>query len=335
MSTDEQCGRDETTEGHGLIPYGPVPSRRLGRSMGINNIPPKICTYSCAYCQVGRTLKKHIDRQPYYDPDLILREVERKMEKIVLIGEAVDYLTFVPDGEPTLDANLGREIDLLRSIGIKIGVITNASLLWREDVVEELSRADWVSVKIDSVMEDSWKKINRPHAKLRFTSIMDGLAGFARSYDGELATETMMVKGINDDADSANTLSEFLARIQPSRAYLSIPTRPPAEAWVRLPAEADVNRVFQIVSGKLDRAELLTGYEGNAFVQTGDVKTDLLAVTAVHPMREEAVRDFLAGAHTDWRMIDDLIHDGLIAETEYEGRRFYMRRFPETGCTQD
>ncbi|MFO7742846.1 MAG: radical SAM protein, partial [Anaerolineae bacterium] len=133
-----------------MIAFGPVPSRRLGRSLGINNIPPKICTYSCAYCQLGRTIKMEVERRPFYEPEDILRHVQDKVEKSEGAGEAIDYLTFVPDGEPTLDANLGHEIELLQPLGIKIAVISNASLVWREDVREELGQADWVSLKVDA-----------------------------------------------------------------------------------------------------------------------------------------------------------------------------------------
>ncbi|MCK4471545.1 MAG: radical SAM protein, partial [Anaerolineae bacterium] len=117
-----------------MIAFGPVPSRRLGRSLGINNIPPKICTYSCVYCQLGRTIKMQIKRHAFYEPEKVLQDVHDKVEKVRETGERIDYLTFVPDGEPTLDVNLGREIELLRPLGIKIAVISNGSLIGREDV---------------------------------------------------------------------------------------------------------------------------------------------------------------------------------------------------------
>jgi len=125
-----------------MIAFGPVPSRRLGRSLGVNNIPPKVCTYSCVYCQVGRTIRMQVERRVFYGPEEILQAARDKVERARESGEPIDYLTFVPDGEPTLDVNLGREIELLRSLGIKIAVITNASLIWREDVREALMKAD-------------------------------------------------------------------------------------------------------------------------------------------------------------------------------------------------
>jgi len=309
-----------------MIAFGPVPSRRLGRSLGINNIPPKVCTYSCVYCQLGRTIKMQVDRCAFYQPDEIVKDVERKVESAREVGESIDYLTFVPDGEPTLDVNLGREIELLKSLGIRIAVITNASLIWHEDVREDLMKADWVSLKVDATREEVWRRINRPHGKLQLASILDGTLEFAKAFGGELATETMLVAGINDSHDHVQETTDFLARLRPARAYLSIPTRPPAEEWVRPPSEGAINRVYQMFSQRLDHVEHLIGYEGNAFAFTGNVEEDLLGITAVHPMREEAVSEFLARASADWPVVYRLIARGQLIETEYEGRRFYMRR---------
>ena len=155
-----------------MISFGPVPSRRLGRSLGINNIPPKICTYSCVYCQVGKTARMQVGRDPFYEPEEIYMDVKTRVEKARKKGESVDYLTFVPDGEPTLDVNLGQEIDLLKSLGLKIAVITNGSLIWRKDVKADLAKADWVSFKIDSIREKTWHRINRPLRTLKQKTIL-------------------------------------------------------------------------------------------------------------------------------------------------------------------
>ncbi|ABQ27618.1 radical SAM protein [Geotalea uraniireducens] len=310
-----------------MIVFGPVPSRRLGRSLGINNITPKVCTYSCVYCQVGRTIKTQVDRRAFYWPEEIAAEVENKVRVARENGEQIDYLTFVADGEPTLDINLAREIELLRPLGIRIAVITNASLIWRSDVAEALRKANWVSLKVDTVREDVWRKLNRPSPLLEFMDLLTGMIGFAKRYGGELATETMLVKGLNDAEEHLELLADFLMALKPAKAYLAIPTRPPAELWVKPPSEETVNRAFQILRRKVERVELLTGYEENAFACMGDVAEDLLAITAVHPMREEAVRELLAKAGGDWAVVKKLIDSGLLAETEYEGRKYYLQRF--------
>ena len=171
-----------------VIAFGPIPSRRLGRSLGINNIPPKTCTYSCTYCQLGRTTKMQVERQSFYDPEEVLHAVQSKAEKAREAGEPVDYLTFVADGEPTLDINLGREIELLKPLGIPIAVITNASLAWREDVRRDLMGADWISLKVDTVEESIWRQIDRPHGTLKLTAILDSMRRFGRDYAGKLVT---------------------------------------------------------------------------------------------------------------------------------------------------
>ncbi len=313
-----------------MIAFGPIPSRRLGRSLGINHIPPKTCSYSCVYCQLGRTDKMRAERQVFYEPQEIAQAVREKVEKTRAAGEAIDYLTFVPDGEPTLDVNLGREIELLWPLGIKIAVISNSSLIWREDVRADLGKADWVSLNVDSVQEDVWHQIDRPHGSLALDAILDGMLTFAGQYDGVLTTETMLVDGPEmrkvDGAESVRAIADFLARLEPDKAYLAIPTRPPAEAWVRPPDEQAINRAYQILSEKVAHVEYLIGYEGNEFAFTGDVENDLLSITAVHPMREDAVEDFLARAGADWAVVHKLIEQEQLIKIEHDERTFYMRK---------
>jgi wyosine [tRNA(Phe)-imidazoG37] synthetase (radical SAM superfamily) len=273
-----------------------------------------------------------VKRGVFYEPEEVLRDVRDKVAKAREIGERIDYLTFVPDGEPTLDINLGREIELLRPLGIKIAVITNGSLIGREDVRGDLLGADWVSLKMDSTRRETWRKIDRPHGTLRLDSILDGALEFASEFKGELVTETMLVEGVNDDDDHIREVAGFLARLRPAIAYLAIPTRPPAEEWVRPPGEEVINRAYQIFSEKVDRVEYLIGYEGNAFAFTGNVEEDMLSITSVHPMREDAVSEFLARAGADWSVVHRLIAQDQLVESKYDGLTFYMRRlYPRDG----
>ena len=308
------------------VTFGPVPSRRLGQSLGINNIPPKICSYACIYCQLGRTLTMQIERRNFYDPELVFDQVEKRVDEVRRAGDTANYLSFVPDGEPTLDLNLGREIDLVRELGIKIAVITNSSLIWREDVREELARADWVSLKVDSVREDAWRWIDRPYGRLKLHEILDGALAFSESFAGRLVTETMLVEGVNDSGELLEELSEFLARLRPETAYLAIPTRPPAEANVRAPDEAEITRAWSILSGAFDNVELLTGYEGNTFFSGGRVDEDLLAITSVHPMRADAVDTLLARRGADRSVVQRLVDAGELVEVEYEEQDFLVRK---------
>lgn len=310
----------------GSIVYGPVPSRRLGRSLGINNIPPKACSYSCVYCQLGNTDNMLTERQTFYDPAELVENVTRKVEQVSETGETIDYLTFVPDGEPSLDANLGEEIGHLKSLNIRIAVITNASLIWREDVCQELKKADWVSLKVDTVNQETWHRLNRPRKSLQIERILEGMVRFASDFTGELATETMLIQGINDNAGEMERVADFLARLKPAKAYLAIPTRPPAEKTIIAADEQAVNLAYQVFGNRLNEVEYLIGYEGNAFSFSGNIEEELLSITSVHPMREEAVTELLKKAGSGWELVDKLIKDGNLVEVEYRENRFYMRK---------
>ncbi len=308
-----------------IITFGPVPSRRLGRSLGINNIPPKNCSYSCVYCQVGRTMIKQITAQTFYQPEEIENAVTAKVKAALGAGEKIDYLTFVPDGEPTLDIHLGEVIDRLRPLGIKIAVISNASLIWREEVQQVLNKADWVSLKIDSVDESVWKQINRPHEGLQLPAILRGIKSFAQQYQGELATETMLVEGINDNRESVVSVAEFLYQLKPHKAYLAIPTRPPAETDIRAPDENVITQAYQLMKERSVDVEYLIEYEGDTFALTGGAESDLLAITAVHPMREQAVKMLLVKADEDWSLIPRLLAEKKLKRVEFSGECFYVR----------
>jgi len=308
------------------IAFGPVPSRRLGQSLGINNIPPKICTYSCVYCQLGRTLKIETERREFYNTEEIVKDVEKKVEKAREKGEIIDYLTFVPDGEPTLDINIGKEIKLLKSLGIKIAVITNASLLTKKDVQKDLYKANWISVKIDAISYEIWKRINRPHKAFKLYKILEGVLEFSKNFTGELNTESMLIHDLNDSEEEIEKISDFIKSIDPNKSYLSIPTRPPTETWVKSPSEEMINKAYQIFKERNIPVEHLIGYEGNAFAFTGDVEEDLLSITSVHPMRIEGVKEYLKKANADWSNIERLIEENKLVEVEYDKKKFYLRK---------
>jgi wyosine [tRNA(Phe)-imidazoG37] synthetase (radical SAM superfamily) len=271
-----------------------------------------------------------VDRCPFHAPEQIFQDAQARVTQLQEQRELLDYIAFVPDGEPTLDEHLGTEIALLRSLGIPVGVITNSSLLWREDVREELARADWVSLKVDSVDERIWRRINRPHPSVQLSRVLEGIRAFARTFTGALVTETMLVKGINDHEPCMREVTAFLEEVQPQRAYLSIPTRPPTEKWVCAPDEATLNRMYQILAAALPQVEYLIGYEGNDFASTGDPEKDLLNITAVHPMRAEAVRALLDRTGSSWQVVERLMLKGDLTKTEYDGHTFYLRRFTKS-----
>jgi len=309
-----------------MIVFGPVPSRRLGVSLGINHIPPKHCPYACIYCQVGRTTHMAVKRREFYPLDQILCEVEDRISQCSKTGRTIDYLTLVPDGEPTLDINLGRLIEGLKKFAIPIAVISNAALIDRADVQDELLRADWVSLKVDAVDEALWRKINRPHRQLALMEILNGVLAFRKQYTGELVTESMLVAGENMRG-AVDLLCDFLLELQPFRAYLSIPTRPPAEDSGVAPSPEALQELLQISAGRVSFIEWLFDTETGDFVSTGNLEDDILSIVAVHPLREGALRKMVAGAKREWEVVENLIRTEEIFSIDYRNERYFLRRF--------
>lgn len=308
------------------IPFGPVPSRRLGRSLGINNIPPKHCSYGCRYCQVGPTHHKLIIPRTFYAPEEIAAAVSEQVMQARQRGETIDYLTFVPDGEPTLDSRLADSIAALRTLDIPIAVISNASLLWREEVRRALAKADWVSIKVDSVDEALWQQVNRPHPDLCMGKILQGIQHFASVFEGVLVSETMLLAGFNDSEEAVSNNASFLQQLPLTCAYLAIPTRPTTDPDVHGPDETVLTRAYQQYSAVLPRVEMLIGYEGDAFAASGDTTKDILSISAVHPLRESALTELLQRNNSDWSQVQTLLDSGQLKAVQYQGERFYTRR---------
>jgi wyosine [tRNA(Phe)-imidazoG37] synthetase (radical SAM superfamily) len=309
------------------IVFGPVPSRRLGRSLGINNIPPMYCSYSCIYCQLGRNKKISTERKSFYAPEDVLRQAEIKINEVLKNNDTIDYISFVPDGEPTLDVNLGTTIRLLKKTGIKIAVITNSSLLSDEKVRSDLMEADRVSLKADTATDTIWRKINRPHMALNLAGIQRGMVLFSLCFGGELNTETMLVQGINTGENEFSTTANFIKALNPKTAYISIPIRPPAESSVLSPDEKTVTDAYRVFCENGLDVQCITGHEGNKFSHTGDIIEDILSITSVHPMRDDSMNLFLSNAGADWKTVQHLIEKGDLVESEFNNRKFYLRKF--------
>ena len=307
--------------------FGPVPSRRLGKSLGINNIPYKICTYSCVYCQIGKAIKMQDVRQEFYKPDELVDEAKKILCNIHTHLEYPNYLTIVPDGEPTLDIHLGELIDKLKITNIPVAVITNASLINIPKVQSDLSKADYVSLKIDTLNFETFHKVNKPFKGLNLNKITDGITLFAKEFSGKLVTETMLLKGMNDSYNEIEEVARFLEIIRPDIAYIAIPTRPPAFSYAKAVDEEKINEAYFILKKRLPVVELLTGYEGNAFSSTGNVQDDILSITSVHPMREDAVKQLLQKSGEQMDVIDKLIDLKLITRINYQGKDYYLRNF--------
>lgn len=213
-----------------LYIYGPVPSRRLGFSLGIDIIPAKTCTLDCIYCQLGPTSDKTLKRSLYFSAREILAQVKNKISS----GQRVDYVTFSGSGEPTLNTNLGKLIrEIKKFTTIPVAVLTNGTLFSQKDIRKALMAADLVIPSLDAASQDIFEKINRPCSPLKIEEIIDGLRAFRREYKGIIWLEVMLVKGVNDSPDHIQNLKDAISRINPDKIQLNTVIRPPAERTAR------------------------------------------------------------------------------------------------------
>lgn len=220
--------------------FGPVPSRRLGRSLGVDITPPKTCTFDCIYCQVGRTTKKDIVRMSYFDPDSIVKEI---MEK-VSAGTAIDYISFSGSGEPTLNKDIGYIIRRVKEhTSIPVAVITNGSLLFDPDIRADISAADVVLPSLDAATEETFHYIDRPHSSITLSDTIEGLMHFRQEYQGQIWLEIMLIKGINDEPDELQKLKSIIESIRPDKIHLNTVTRPPADYIADRMEEAELDEI--------------------------------------------------------------------------------------------
>ncbi len=210
--------------------YGPVPSRRLGRSLGIDLVPHKICTYNCIYCQIGRTTEKSLVRKEYLPIEEVLKEVKHFLENE---ASPIDYLSLSGSGEPTLHSQIGRVIDQIKEItSLPVAVITNGSLFYEREVRQDLIQADVVLPSLDAVSPEIFRRINRPYAGLSIEDVIKGLVEFRRMYRGRIWLEILFCKGVNDSLEELQKMKEVIQRIQPDLIHLNTVVRPPSEDWV-------------------------------------------------------------------------------------------------------
>ena len=205
--------------------FGPVPSRRLGLSLGVDLIPPKTCSYDCLYCQVGRTTCITAEPKDFVPLQDVLKVLKQSLQKV-----RPDFVTFSGSGEPTLHSGIGEAIAFVkRESNLKVAVLTNGSLLWREDVRERVLEADVIMPTLSTVREETYRKIHRPHPDLRLSRVIQGLRSLRTIYKGELHVEVMLLSGLNDSDEELAGLKEALKAIAPDRIQLNTVVRPPAD----------------------------------------------------------------------------------------------------------
>ena len=226
--------------------YGPIPSRRLGQSLGVDPIPLKTCNWNCVYCQLGRSVPLNNKRDEYVPREAVIEQLKATLDAHQP-GE-IDYISFVGSGEPTLHIGLGWMIRQVKSMtDIPVAVITNGSLLYLAEVRNELAAADVVMPTVVAGSKDLYKRINRPHPDITFGRIAEGLISFREEFLGELWVEVMLIKGLNDTVAALRELATALRSVQPDEVHITLPTRPPSETWVEPPDEESVLRATAIL----------------------------------------------------------------------------------------
>jgi wyosine [tRNA(Phe)-imidazoG37] synthetase (radical SAM superfamily) len=211
--------------------YGPVPSRRLGRSLGIDLVPHKICTYNCIYCQIGKTTKKTLLRKEYVPVKEVLEEVELFVKEEF---SPIDHFSLSGSGEPTLHSKIRSVIEEIKTLSsIPVAVITNGSLLYEREVREDLLGADVVLPSLDAVSSEVFMRINRPHPEISAEKIIEGMVEFRKVYKGQIWLEVLFCKEVNDTPGELRRMKEVVERVQPDLIHLNTVVRPPSEDWVK------------------------------------------------------------------------------------------------------
>ncbi len=299
--------------------YGPVPSRRLGFSLGVDVLPFKTCTLDCIYCQLGRTPRTTVRRRRRFPPEAVLAQVRKALRS----GPRIDAVTFSGSGEPTLNRDLGRLIRAIKKLTrIPVVVLTNGTLLARKDVRDDLAAADIVVPSLDAATAALFRKVNRPHASLRAAEVLDGIAAFRETFPGQIWLEIMLVKGVNDSPAHLRALKRAAERIRPDRIHLNTVVRPPAEARAKplgLSELAKVRRLFG------PHAEVIASFrkKGQVGAPAG-LQEDVLAAVGRRPMTVDDIAASL-GRHRDevLKTLARLLRRKRIRAAAHGGRTFY------------
>jgi wyosine [tRNA(Phe)-imidazoG37] synthetase (radical SAM superfamily) len=300
--------------------FGPVPSRRLGRSLGIDPIPFKTCNWNCVYCQLGRTSHPTNRRRDDVPPEEILAEV-REAVSAHAPGE-IDWVTFVGSGEPTLHANLGAMIRQVKTITqLPVAVITNGSLLYLPEVRRELAEANAVLPTLDAGSDHLYRRINRPMSELDFDRFVEGLVAFRQDYSGSLWVEVMLVDGLNDTEEALREIAAVLARVRPDQVHINLPVRPPCEPWVRVPRPESLDRA-QSILGAIAKVVVPTSQE-IAYERAEELDEAIAGMILRHPMREEELDQALGHSPGIAEALGRLAEQGRAQRIDRHGQVFW------------
>jgi wyosine [tRNA(Phe)-imidazoG37] synthetase (radical SAM superfamily) len=305
--------------------FGPVHSRRLGLSLGIDVVPMKTCTFNCIYCQLGRTSHQTLKRDEYVPVDDVMAELTAYLEQ----GGSADYLTFSGSGEPTLHSKLGEMIAQTKKMSkIPAAVLTCGALLFDPQVRKELLAADVVLPSLNAAFAKTFRLINRPHGQLQFAEIFDGLRRFRREYRGKIWLEVMLVKGINDNANEIAALRTAIGEIKPDKVHLNTVVRPPSEIEAKALTAAEL-RAIQNVLGP--PAEVIAERAVVSKPASEKYLMDEIAeLLARHPV---TLDEIAAQANNEPQkvgsVLQTLLETGAIEIRWHEGKKFFIAKQPE------
>ncbi len=300
--------------------YGPVPSRRLGFSLGVDLVPYKTCTLNCVYCQLGRTTVKTIRRKEYAAKKEVLKDIKKGLRN----ASHINWITFAGSGEPTLNSEIGGIIAGIKGMtDIPVAVLTNGTLLYRKGVRKDLMKADLVIPSLDSASMKGFKRVNRPHPLLDLKKIIDGIVKFRSEFKGTLWLEVMLVKGFNDTERELDRLREVIKDIGPDKVHLNTVVRPPAEKSAGIVNDKRVRRIAGKFGKECDIIYDVKWEKKELFIN--DISETIFEMIRRRPVTVRDISNSLGIRK------DDIIKDILILEklgmikTEMKNGRTYLK----------
>ncbi len=300
--------------------FGPVPSRRLGLSLGINIIPHKVCNFNCVYCEVGRTTRLINDRRSFYNPEDIEKDFKENYEKM---GK-FDFITFSGSGEPTLNKDIGRFIRYVKSFNLaKIAVLTNGSLLNLADVQEDLMDADVIIPSLDAANQEAFKKINRAHGSLKIDDIINGIKEFRDKFNGEIWLEVLFVKDFNDSQKDIEDLKRAVKFINPHKFQIGTIDRPPAEEEIKRLTNYELMHIYSELKDL--NAELIKPFADKNMDFHEFLELSIAKMVSIRPCSKEELMDVFGANDEDIsRILNKLFEEGKISQKVYEGKSFIV-----------
>lgn len=299
--------------------YGPVPSRRLGYSLGVDLLPFKTCTLNCIYCQLGPTRKKTIRRSSFFSEKQILEEIREFLKT----GGKVDFITFSGSGEPTLNKSIGRLIRKIKKMtSLPVAVLTNSTLLTRPEVRKDLLAADVVVPSLDGVTQKVFEKVNRPHPSLKAEKITEGLIKFRQQFKGQIWLEVMLVKGVNDSIAHLKKLKQVIEKIHPDKTHLNTVVRPPAEKSAQPLSLDELNKIKEFLGEKTEVVASFRKKEQEKAPQ--EIAQAILAIVHRRPVTLEDLENSLGLTREELSLtLQHLLDSHQVKQIKHAGRLYF------------